>query len=248
MFMRNKWALLSAGVLLGTMLTGCGMENQGDLGNKNLKTNQVRYDAFGNIARDKRFANDMMNERNRVSGNQAHNNNLVGSHKNYRLEMSSEAADRIKTIGQVRASYVMLADKNAYVAVSLHDTGNQGNAKMMSRTNMGFLGRDGAAAGKRMSSLSTGEEKLSEELKAQIAGVVKDMYPQIGHIYISANPEFVGRMNAYMNDAVLGYPVQNYVMEFNAMVERVFPAAKTNYAGDGIIQSTTTHRRHRLFE
>lgn len=248
MFMRNKWAVLSAGVLLGTMLSGCGMENQGDLGNKNIKTNEVRYDAFGNLIRDKRFADDGMNERNRVAGSRVNNNNLVGSHKNYHLEMSGDAADRIMTIDPVQASYVMLADNNAYVAVSLNDTEPQGNTQMMSRTNIGFLGREGAAAGKRMSSLSTGEEMLSEELKSRIAGAVREMYPQIAHIYISANPEFVGRMNAYMNDALLGYPAQNYLMEFNAMAERVFPAGKSDRTGDGIIKSTSVHRRHRLLE
>lgn len=247
--MRNKWAVpVLSGMLLGTILSGCGMENQGDLGNKNIKTNETRYDAFGNVLRDKRFADDNMNERNRIRGSRVNNNNLVGSHKNYHLEMSREASDRIMAIDQVHASYVMLADKNAYVAVSLNETEPQGNARMMSRSNIGFLGRESSAAGKRMSSLSTGEEMLTEELKSQIADVVREMYPQTGHIYISANPEFVGRMNAYMNDALLGHPVQNYIMEFNAMAERVFPAGRSDYTGDGILKSTSVNRRHRLLE
>lgn len=249
MFMRKKWAVpVLSGVLLGTMLSGCGMENQGDLGNKNIKTNEVRYDAFGNLIRDKRFANDNMNERNRVAGNQVNNNNLVGSHKNYHLEMSREASDRIAAIDQVHASYLMLADNKAYVAVSLNETEPQGNPQSLSRTNIGLLGREGATAGKRMSNFSTGEERLTEELKTQIANAVKEMYPQIAQIYISANPEFVGRMSAYMNDALLGYPVQNYIMEFNAMAERVFPAGKSDRTGDGILEPASVHRRHRLLE
>lgn len=227
--MRKKWAALSAGVLLGTMLSGCGLEQVGDLGNKNIRMNTVRYDSSGNLIKDKRFANDGMNERNRINGHQQNNNNLVGSHKNYRLEMSTQVADKISEIDAVKSSYVMLADDNAYVAVSLNDEiASNGDAKMMSRTHIGLFGKEGAAAGRRMSSLSTGEDKLTEELKAQVADVVKEMRPQVQQIYVSANPDFVGRMNAYMNDVESGYPIQHYIMEFNGMAERVFPVVNAS--------------------
>ncbi|MEK3883087.1 YhcN/YlaJ family sporulation lipoprotein [Paenibacillus sp. PL2-23] len=245
--MRKQLAALSASVLIGTMLGGCS-EYQGDLGNKNIRMNEVRMDSFGNVIRDKRFAHDNENEKNRVRGSQQTNNNVIGSHQNYRLELSEQIANRIQDIDGVKVSYVMLADKNAYVAVSLQDELPQGDARIMSRTQMGMMDHDNRDERKRMSAMSTGEEHLTAQLKGQIASVVKQSHPQIANIYISANPDFVMRMGSYMNDSAHGYPVQNYIMEFNAMVERIFPVGQPDATGDGLMKSTSVKRRHRLLE
>lgn len=245
--MRKRLVILSAGVLLGTMLSGCGLDKVGDLGNKNIRMNTVRYDSSGNLIRDKRFADDGMNERNRTNGSQRISNNLVGSHKNYRLEMSSQIADQITEIEEIKSSYVMLADYNAYVAISLVDHEPHGNAKAMSRTHIGLFGKAGAADGRRMSSLSTGEDNLTDQLKMQVSSIVKEMRPSVRQVYVSANPDFVGRMNAYMSDAKLGYSLQNYIMEFNGMAERIFPVVKQDK--DGMRSSSvSTPRKSRLLE
>lgn len=223
--MRKKIAALSAGVLLGAMLSGCGMNNQGDLGNKNIRPNSARYDANGNLVKDKRFANHQMYG---MKGN-----NSIKNNQTHRMEMSEQIADRITKLGTVKSSYVMLTNNNAYVAVSFNDRGLDGNAKMMNRTNMGLLGRDGAAAGKRMGSLSTSEDKLTDEIKNQVADAVKQMDPGIANVYVSANPDFVGRMNAYMNDVKLGHPISGFFAEFSAMVERLFPAESGTNVSNG---------------
>lgn len=147
--MHKKWTVLSASLLLGTMLYGCSMDKQGDLGNKNIRTNNINDHSGGEFLRDKRFADDGMNERNRVNGRRLNSNNLVGSHKNYHLEMSGYIADRLQGIEAVKSSYVMLADNNAYVAVSLVEKDQKANSKMMSRTNIGLFGKEGAATGKK---------------------------------------------------------------------------------------------------
>ncbi|MBM7569228.1 YhcN/YlaJ family sporulation lipoprotein [Paenibacillus sacheonensis] len=115
---QRKWAMLAAGAMLSTMLTGC-MENHGELGNKNIRGNSVSYDMNGNRILNTRFANDQLNEMNRVDGHRLNSNNLVGLHKNYRLEMSESLGDRISNIKGVGKAYVMLTDNNAYVAVTL---------------------------------------------------------------------------------------------------------------------------------
>lgn len=240
--------MLTAGVLLSAMLGGCGMEFQGDLGNKNIRQNSIRYDSSGSLIKDKRFADDNMNERNRVNGRHLRSNNLVGSHKNYRLEMSGAIADKLTEIDAIQSSYVMLADDNAYVAVSLESNGVTMQSQRLGRTHIGLFSKDGSDAGRRMSSLSTGEDKLTEELKAQIASIVKELRPTIVHVYVSANPDFVGRMSAYMQDAETGYPVQNYIMEFNALVERVFPVVKPQVIDNGIQKTTSVSRKYRLLE
>ncbi|MCU6710419.1 YhcN/YlaJ family sporulation lipoprotein [Paenibacillus sp. J5C_2022] len=199
------------------------MSNVGDLGRKNIRTNQLKFDANGNIIRDKRFANDGMNEMNRINGRMQMNNNLVGSHKNYRLEMSQSIGDKIRGIVEVKSAYVMLADNNAYVALSLAD--RSGELKGLSRSEMGKMDRDRIVESRRISSLSTAEEMLTPELMYKVKSVVKENRPAVEHVYVSANPEFVGRMTAYFNDVQLGQPVQKYIAEFNAMAERVFPVA-----------------------
>ncbi|MFD0958297.1 YhcN/YlaJ family sporulation lipoprotein [Paenibacillus chungangensis] len=222
MRMRNTWVVLSAGVVLSMLLGGCSV-NQGHLGNKNIRANQVKLDANGNIIRDKRFANDGMNEMNRINGRMQLNNNLVGSHKNYRLEMSQSIGDKITEIVEVKSAYVMLADNNAYIALSLAERPGEWNR--LSRSEMGKLDRNRIDENRRIGSLSTAEEMLTPELTQKIKSVVKENRPAVEHVYVSANPEFVGRMTAYFNDAQLGQPVQKYIAEFNAMAERVFPVA-----------------------
>lgn len=241
--MRKRIMVLSAGVLLSTMLGGC-MEKQGDLGNKNIRSNSIRYDANGNLLIDKRFANDQMNEMNRVNGRRLNSNNVIGSHKNYRMEMSEKIAKEITELEEVKSAYVMLTDHNAYVAVSLDEDEPKGDSKMMSRTNTGLMGKEGTEISKRMSSLSTGHHRLTDQIKDQIAGEVKRLKPGVEHVYVSANPEFVGWMNAYMNDVRLGHPIQGFIAEFNAMVERIFPAQ----SGDNTLKSTSIKDKRMIYD
>lgn len=248
MLIRNKWTLLTASVVLGAMLGGCSMENQGDLGNKNIRTNQARYDANGNRLLDKRFADDQKNEMNRVNGRRLNSNNLVGSHKNYRLEMKPEFGDKlVEEIEGIKHAVVMLADSNAYVAVSLDDSANEEQIGTLSRTYMGLTGEKGVKEGRRMSSLSTGQHRLTDETYSSIIETLKTLRPDIELVYVSAEPEFLGRMNAYLNDSKQGYPVQHYIMEFNGMVERLFPP-RTTKSTDEIIRPYGHRFSGRLLE
>ena len=96
---------------------------------------------------NKRFANDQMNEMNRMNGVRLNSNNIVGLHKNYRLEMSKDIADHLASMKEINNAYVMLTDNNAYVAVSLKSanihngtTGTlKGSALPLSRTNQAYM-------------------------------------------------------------------------------------------------------------
>jgi YhcN/YlaJ family sporulation lipoprotein len=241
--MRKQIAALSAGVLLSTLLAGC-MENHGELGNKDIRSNSIRYDANGNLLKDKRFANDQMNEMNRVNGRRLNSNNVIGSHKNYRMEMSETIAKAITDMGAVKSSYVMLTDNNAYVAVSLDEMEPKAESKMMSRTNSGYMGHEGTRMSRRMSSLSTGQHMLTNQMKDEIAKEVRRLKPSVEHVYVSANPDFVGRMNAYMNDVKLGHPIQGFIAEFNAMAERVFPPQP----GDAKMETRSIKDRRMIYD
>lgn len=236
--MQRKWIWIAAIAVLSTMLVGC-TDRQGDLGNRNIRENNVRYDMSGNRIMSKRFASDQDNEMNRKNGRRLNSNNIIGLHKNYRLEMSDEVADKLASMKEVDRAYVMLTDNNAYVAVSIHDGKKKVGPNKMSvngipsqplgRTNQGYrhLSMDGnndSTAGvydnKRIQGL---DSKVTDNLKTQIASKVKQMVPQVDNVYVSANPDFVDRMTAYMDDVRLGHPIQGFIVEFNAMVDRIFP-------------------------
>ncbi|WP_270169693.1 YhcN/YlaJ family sporulation lipoprotein [Paenibacillus sp. SYP-B4298] len=203
--MKKGAVILAAGLALTAMLAGCA-SNQGDVGNKSFQQNGVRQDANGNRIMNKRFANDTRNEMNRVGERRLNSNNIVGAHQNYKIDMSETAAQRVAALKEVQSAYVMLGDKNAYVAVNLHDQVNRGTTP----------GQVGTYA-------TTDSIEVPSEIKRKIAAEVKQVKGNVQHVYVSANPDFVGRMTGYMNDVRAGHPIQGLIAEFNAMVERVFP-------------------------
>ncbi|MNZ91382.1 Lipoprotein YhcN precursor [compost metagenome] len=239
--MRKQFTAFTAGLLLSTMLAGCSAY-QGDVGNKNIRPNSIRQDANGNII-DKRFADDQKNEMNRINGRRLNSNNLVGSHKNYRMVMSEPIANSLTKIGPVKSAYVMLTDQNAYVAVSLDK--QDSTHSIMSRSQTSYSTKEEARENrKKLSTLSTGQNMLTNQLENEIANEVRRQRPLIQHVYVSANPDFVGRMNAYMNDVQQGHSIQGYMAEFNAMAERTFPAQP----GDRLIRSSSFNQKTQIYD
>jgi len=176
-------------------LSGC-MEKIGDLGNKNIRPNSVRkQEIAGNGILKMRFADDQANEQNRKYGKGRVNNNVVGMHGNSRIELSNKIGDKIAAIPSVHSAYVMMTNKNAYVAVKLD------HAKMQSAN-----------------------VDLTNSLKDKIANQVKILSPSVENIYVSANPDFIGRMEGYAAEVKQGRSIQGLLAEFNALVERIFPA------------------------
>ncbi|MBD2846434.1 YhcN/YlaJ family sporulation lipoprotein [Paenibacillus sp. IB182496] len=196
--------------LLATLLSvgalGCAAETQGGEGNKNITNNSVKKDANGNTVIDKRFADDKRNEMNRIDGRPQNGNNVVGTHENYRIDMDEKVADQIAAMPDVDGAYVMMGDRNAYVAVMMKE--KTGGMKSMSKSD---------------TSASEDQLAMNDRLKSRIAGQVKKLKPSIENVYVSANPEFVDRMTGYMDEARAGHPVQGLLTEFNAMAERIFP-------------------------
>jgi hypothetical protein len=276
--MQQKFKMIAASVALGTMLAGCAA-NQGDLGNRHpMQQQSVRYDMMGNRIMSKRFANDQMNEMNRINGQRQNSNNIVGIHDNYRMELSQNIADSLASKKLVKSARVMLTNHNAYVAVSLHDGVSPGGSSTMHRSSVGLssntgIDRTGYKGASGMNSVrnmvgtgigmtgspnygmystnqyrpyatnniyndgsiyrarsggaaANADMQLTEQVKNSIAAEVKRMAPGIDHVYISANPDFVDRMNGYWNDVKAGHPIQGFIAEFNAMVDRIFPVSR----------------------
>lgn len=68
--------------------------------------------------------------------------------------------------------------------------------------------------------------QLTREVEDQIAAKVRTASPEIQNVYVSTNPEFVDRINAYIGDLEQGRPVSGFVEQFNEMIQRIFPNAR----------------------
>jgi len=231
----HKGLTVSAIVLSTALaLSGC-MTRQGDVGNKNIRPNNVRMQG----ANGPRFMNDQANEQNRIGGTQQMNNN-IGSrlHGNTRMEMSQKIADQLAALPEVHTAYVMLTDRNAYVAITEDRDGlkmqnrNREGANMRAKDftsgagttggGTGLTGTNGAGMPGTGGTSSTG---VSDFVKNKVADIVKGMAPTVDNVYVSANPDFYGRMKGYADQVNSGRPIQGLITEFNALVDRIFPTA-----------------------
>jgi YhcN/YlaJ family sporulation lipoprotein len=69
------------------------------------------------------------------------------------------------------------------------------------------------------------DHPLTSDLENQIAQQVKSTDPTILNVYVSVNPDFVSRVQTYVEDVRLGKPVTGFYNEFTEIVRRVFPTA-----------------------
>ncbi|KRE47089.1 YhcN/YlaJ family sporulation lipoprotein [Paenibacillus sp. Soil522] len=74
--------------------------------------------------------------------------------------------------------------------------------------------------------LDSNQNQLTKQIEDQIAQQVRAVDPDIQNVYVSTNPEFIDRINGYVNDVGQGRPVAGFVEQFNEMVERIFPNAR----------------------
>ncbi|MFD1953715.1 YhcN/YlaJ family sporulation lipoprotein [Paenibacillus thailandensis] len=135
--MMKQWSIL---IILGVMLAGCAA-NQGHLGNRDLgdvRPFTVREDANGNPIMSKRFADDQMNEMNRVNGRRLNGNNIVGTHENYSFQMNDAIGKTIEDKFGYDAAYVVLTDRNAYVGVSSGNGSYTAKSAAQGRTNASY--------------------------------------------------------------------------------------------------------------
>lgn len=66
-------------------------------------------------------------------------------------------------------------------------------------------------------------DTVTKEIKDKIVAEVKKHDSKIKEVYVSANPDFVERVNYYADEVRAGHPIKGFVNEFSTMVERIFP-------------------------
>jgi YhcN/YlaJ family sporulation lipoprotein len=92
-----------------------------------------------------------------------------------------------------------------------------GNANVIVTENNAYVGavlKDG------------GEKDISNDLKERVADAVREADPSVDQVYVSANPDFVQRMDGYANDIENGKPVEGFAEEFRELVTRIFPSPR----------------------
>ncbi|WLD94747.1 YhcN/YlaJ family sporulation lipoprotein [Alkalihalobacillus sp. AL-G] len=68
-----------------------------------------------------------------------------------------------------------------------------------------------------------GEGEITREIKRKISEQVKAVDRDINNVYVSANPDFVDRVNDYVTRVGQGEPVEGFGEEFGEMIQRIFP-------------------------
>jgi YhcN/YlaJ family sporulation lipoprotein len=167
--------------------------------------------------------------------------NGSGIHGNTRLVYSQKLSNEVGSLYGVNSAFVFLTDTSAYAAVLIDNTatGTRGGKSTRETNNSGTgLGRynphnfgQRAERGK----IATGfnnyytvedHQNLSHAFKQLIAETIRRSHPPVHNVYISANRDFINRMNLYAIESWKGNPIDGYVGEFNVLANRVFGAAE----------------------
>ncbi|HEY0828137.1 MAG TPA: YhcN/YlaJ family sporulation lipoprotein [Bacilli bacterium] len=231
MLQHNMLKLTLCGALALGSLTAAGCTNRAGNGdNEGIQPNNVRPRMTNNnLDMDQRLrgnATDM----NRLNFNRWDNrrgNNVTSEHNNTRMEMSEMTANKIAAMKGIRSATVVLTENNAYVAVVLED---------QRMNNLGDRARNNHMKGApnmdntMMQNNRMMGSQVTNRMKQRIGKQVSRMNPNVNNVYVSANPDFVSRMRGFAQTAQQGRPIRGLIIEFNDMVNRIFP---TNAGMDG---------------
>lgn len=122
------------------------------------------------------------------------NRNVAGLHDNTFFNLNDEMTDAVIHMPGVQSAYVMMTDRNAYVAV------NRGSADIL-----------------------TNGPQLPEALVSNVSNAIRSRSPSTSNVFVSEDPVLWSRMQAYTQAVREGYSLQRFVAEFNALVQQVFP-------------------------
>ncbi|PEF74882.1 YhcN/YlaJ family sporulation lipoprotein [Bacillus pseudomycoides] len=68
--------------------------------------------------------------------------------------------------------------------------------------------------------------QITKQLEKKVADQVRTTDPDIRHVFVSSNPDFVDRMRDYADKINQGKPVTGLFEEFTETVRRVFPNSR----------------------
>jgi YhcN/YlaJ family sporulation lipoprotein len=159
-------------------------------------------------------------------------------HNNARFRFSPEAARKVRQIQGIAHSYVLITDKNAYVAIVTDNTATGSASKGKARdlnnvgTTQGMDNPDGGtsyADPRKLADENNGfytmkkPQDISSMLQEKVARAVRGVHPEVLEVFISANRDFVNRLNSYAIKTRQGQTLDPYRDELNALVRKQFP-------------------------
>ncbi|TXK76395.1 hypothetical protein [Paenibacillus sp. N3.4] len=162
------------------------------------------------------------------------------AHNNTALTYNQFLSYQLNALNGVNTAIVMTTDKNAYVALMMDstatgtkgttkETNNQGTAKGFyndHNPNNDYLPSNDLNNGFNNYETAIHHDMLSHRFKQTIAEKVRLLQPHIMDVYISANRDFLNKMNTYAQETWKGNSLMPLLPDFNQTVERVFGTAQ----------------------
>lgn len=184
---------------------------------------------------------------NEATGFRTYNTQLkAADHNNHSMAFSQNSSDVIDDMKGIRTSFVILTDKNAYVAILLDNTATGMKGKGTKNGSDRTIAQSGVDDHSDITeSLKPGEiamekysfptipnpQDLSSELQTEMTQAIRKLHPEITNVFISANQQFINRFSQYAHEAWRGASLAPYLPELNALV-------KDHFGDHGVIELT----------
>lgn len=162
------------------------------------------------------------------------------THNNSKLEYSQFLSNQLHAMNGVNTAIVMTTDQNAYVALMIdssavgtkgytRETNNQGTTKGFYNDNAPFndtMPSNDLNNGHNSYDTAVHHDMLSHRFKQAMAEKIRTLQPNIMDVYISANRDFLNKMNNYAQESWKGHSLMPLLTDFNQTVTRVFGTAQ----------------------
>lgn len=202
--------VLTAGAISMITLAGCNTDNAADERNGvNNNTRNVGYvNDNGNVVNDNNRYMRNDNDRDRVDGSLQNVRNVNENH--FTNNRDVDGLDN----RDGEAPLMSVADEAADRVADL---------KEVRRASVIVTDRNAYVAAQLE---DNAEGKLTSQMENRIANTVRKTDASIQNVYVSTNPDFIDRMDNYVNDIREGRPIAGLFDEFTEVVRRVFPNAR----------------------
>ncbi|MCY9375193.1 MULTISPECIES: YhcN/YlaJ family sporulation lipoprotein [Bacillus] len=195
--MLGKKQVLASMLLIPLLMTGCGMANQGE------------------GRRDNNANPENVNYRNPVNDNGT--GNINGANNN-RDNVDNNVTDNVNNNDNGNID----GNDNRKLEVADDAADKIKDIKEVKHANVIVAGNQAYVA----VVLANGNKEVGKDLKKKISDKVRDTDKNMDNVYVSANPDFVDRMQGYGERIQNGDPVAGFFDEFSETVQRIFPQAE----------------------
>ncbi|WNR43984.1 hypothetical protein [Paenibacillus roseipurpureus] len=162
------------------------------------------------------------------------------THNNTKIEYSQYLSDQVNNMDGVNTALVMITNQNAYVALMMdssavgtksttQETNNQGTQKGFYNDHNPYddsLPSNDLNKGYNSYETAVHHDLLSHRFKQAIAEKIRVLQPDLMDVYISANRDFLNKMNNYAQESWKGHSLMPLLTDFNQTVTRIFGTAQ----------------------